>query len=87
MKSSHHGILDRTRRHRDFSFTTPALRRDNSRSVARFHENISSLQWDALTFGEGPSAHSFTFPHPAFDPALDRLNSLIRNATSLDALR
>jgi proteasome accessory factor A len=57
------------------------------RAVARFHEQISSLQWDALTFGEDDDALAFEFPHPAFDPGLDRLNSLIRNATSLEALR
>ena len=57
------------------------------RAVARFNADITSLQWDALTFREGPDAQTFAFPHPAFDPGLDRLNSLIRNATSLESLR
>jgi proteasome accessory factor A len=57
------------------------------RAVARFNEHIGSVQWDALTFGEGDDSLAFNFPHPAFDPELDRLNSLIRDATSLDALR
>ncbi len=57
------------------------------RAVARFSQQLSSLQWDSLTFGYGSSALTFGFPHPAFDPEMDRLNSLIRDATSLDALR
>ena len=57
------------------------------RAVARFHEQISSLQWDTLTFGGDSTALTFDFPHPAFDAGLDRLNSLIRNATSVATLR
>jgi proteasome accessory factor A len=57
------------------------------RAVARFNAEISSLQWDALSFGENAKALTFNFPHPAFDPELDRLNSLIRNARSVDELR
>ena len=57
------------------------------RAVAKFNAHITSLQWDALTFGKNAAALTFAFPHPAFDPELDRLNSLIRNARSVDELR
>jgi proteasome accessory factor A len=57
------------------------------RAVARFNNEISSLQWDALTFGEAATALTFDFPHPAFDPQLDSLNARIRDARSVDELR
>jgi proteasome accessory factor A len=57
------------------------------RAVAKFHEEIASLQWDTLTFGQNSTALTFEFPHPAFDPGLDRLNGLIRDAKSLEDLR
>ena len=57
------------------------------RAVAKFNKEIASLQWDALTFGPGREGPTFEFPHPAFDPELDRLNALIRNARSVKDLR
>ena len=56
------------------------------RAVAKFNKAIASLQWDALTFDSGGEALTFEFPHPAFDPALDRLNALISTARSVSDL-
>ena len=57
------------------------------RAVAKFNKEIVSLQWDALTFGPEAKALTFEFPHPAFDPELDRLNARIRDARSVNDLR
>jgi proteasome accessory factor A len=57
------------------------------RAVAKFHDDIASLQWDAVTFGGKSPALTVELRHPAFDPDLDRLNALIRDARSLDELR
>lgn len=57
------------------------------RAVAKFNEQITSLQWDALTFGANSDEMTIHLPHPAFDPQLDRLNALIRDARSLEELR
>jgi proteasome accessory factor A len=57
------------------------------RAVARFDSGIATLQWDAIAFGSGDTGFTVELPHPAFDPGLDRLNSAIRNARSVDDLR
>ena len=57
------------------------------RAVAKFNKDITSLQWDALTFGSDSTALTFEFPHPAFDPGLDKLNALINSARSVSDLR
>ena len=57
------------------------------RAVAKFNQEIASLQWDSLTFGPDGNALTFEFPHPAFDAELDRLNALIRDARSVNDLR
>ncbi|MEQ1851332.1 MAG: proteasome accessory factor PafA2 family protein [Chthoniobacteraceae bacterium] len=57
------------------------------RAVAKFNDQITSLQWDALTFGANSDEMTIHLPHPAFDPQLDRLNALIRDARSVQELR
>ena len=57
------------------------------RAVAKFNEQITSLQWDAVTFHHDRNERTIDFPHPAFDPGLDRWNALIRDARSVDELR
>ncbi len=49
------------------------------RAVAKFNNEIASIQWDELTFRYGAETRSVQLPHPAHDPSLDRLNALIRD--------
>jgi hypothetical protein len=47
--------------------------------VARFNDEISSIQWDEIVFTNG--AHSFrvALPEAAMNPRLDALNHAARN--------
>src|SRR5690606_34035329 len=48
------------------------------RAVARFNQEIASIQWDELTFAHNGETRSVQLPHPAHDAGLDHLNGLIR---------
>ena len=44
------------------------------RAVARFNEQISSIQWDEIAFGEGPLSRRVALPEASMDARLDALN-------------
>ena len=48
------------------------------RAVARFNQQISSIQWDGLTFQRNGQEFSVDLPHPVHDARLAKLNDLIR---------
>ncbi len=50
------------------------------RAVAKFNREICSIQWDEITFQNNGNYRTVTLPHPAIDPALDRVNAAIRDA-------
>lgn len=50
------------------------------RAVAKFNREISSIQWDELTFRHGTADFRVGLPHPVHDERLARLNEVIRCA-------
>ena len=50
------------------------------RAVAKFNREITSIQWDELTFAQNGLTQSVALPHPAHDERLDRVNGLMRDA-------
>jgi Pup amidohydrolase len=48
------------------------------RSVARFNEAITSIQWDEIAFAHNSRSHRITLPAPADDKRLAKLNGLAR---------
>lgn len=57
------------------------------RAVAKFHEQITSLGWDTISFGDAGREFAIHFPHPAFHPDLDAKNERIRDAKTPAELR
>ena len=49
------------------------------RSVARFNEEISSIQWDEIVFTQGPASRRVSLPEAALDARLEVLNEAARN--------
>ena len=49
------------------------------RAVARFNEQISSIQWDEIAFTNGAYSCRVALPEPAVDARLDALNHAARN--------
>jgi len=49
------------------------------RAVARFNDEISSIQWDEIVFANGSQARRIALPEAAMDPRLDALNHAARN--------
>src|SRR5436190_514024 len=49
------------------------------RAVARFNDEISSIQWDEIVFVNGSQARRIALPEAAMDPRLDALNHAARN--------
>ena len=49
------------------------------RAVARFNDQISSIQWDEIVFSNGAYSHRVALPEAAMDPRLDALNRAARN--------
>jgi proteasome accessory factor A len=49
------------------------------RAVARFNDEISSIQWDEIVFSNGAYSHRVALPEAAMDARLDALNSAARN--------
>lgn len=47
------------------------------RSVARFNDAITSIQWDEIAFENGARSHLVALPEPASDARLERLNVLV----------
>ncbi|HKS31619.1 MAG TPA: proteasome accessory factor PafA2 family protein [Chthoniobacterales bacterium] len=49
------------------------------RAVARFNDEISSIQWDEIVFSNGAYSHRVALPEAAMDSRLDALNHAARN--------
>jgi proteasome accessory factor A len=49
------------------------------RAVARFNDEISSIQWDEVVFANGAYSHRVALPEPAIDTRLEALNDAARN--------
>ena len=49
------------------------------RAVARFNDQISSIQWDEIVFSNGACAHRVALPEAAMDGRLDALNHAAHN--------
>ena len=49
------------------------------RAVARFNDEISSIQWDEIVFANGAQSHRVALPEPAMNARLDALNHAARN--------
>ena len=49
------------------------------RAVARFNEQISSIQWDEIVFANGIHSRRIALPEAAMDTRLDALNHAARN--------
>jgi proteasome accessory factor A len=62
-------------------FTPPQTTRAffRGRSVARFNNEISSIQWDEIVFGSGAQSRRVTLPEAAADARLSALNHAARN--------
>jgi proteasome accessory factor A len=55
------------------------------RSVARFNDAITSIQWDEIAFADGARSHLVRLPEPAGAEHLDKLNRLVREETNFPA--
>ncbi len=62
-------------------FTPPATTRAffRGRSVARFNDQIASIQWDEIVFGSAPHSRRVLLPEAAADARLESLNDAARN--------
>jgi proteasome accessory factor A len=49
------------------------------RAVARFNDEISSIQWDEIVFANGAQSFRVALPEAAINPRLDALNHAARN--------
>ena len=49
------------------------------RAVARFNDEISSIQWDEIVFTNGTSSYRVALPEAAMDKRLEALNHAARN--------
>jgi len=54
------------------------------RSVARFNDAITSIQWDEITFANGKRSRLVALPEPAGNARLEALNELVRADTDYD---
>jgi proteasome accessory factor A len=52
------------------------------RAVARFNNELESIQWDEIVFRDNGTICSVNLPEPAHDARLAKLNAAIRNAKS-----
>jgi proteasome accessory factor PafA2 len=50
------------------------------RAVARFNDELESIQWDEIVFRDDGVLCSVSLPEPAHDARLSKLNTAIRNA-------
>ena len=68
-------------------FTPPEMTRAyfRGRSVARFNEAITSIQWDAIAFSNGSRSKVVPLPQPAADMRLEKLNQLVQEAPEFAA--
>jgi proteasome accessory factor A len=54
------------------------------RSVARFHEQIASIQWDEIVFKTPSGPRTVSLTRVFEDGALERVNNIMREATSFE---
>ncbi len=54
------------------------------RSVARFNDAITSIQWDEIAFAHGGRSHLVALPEPADGARLETLNALVREETGFE---
>ena len=47
--------------------------------MARFNDEISSIQWDEIVFSNGTYSHRVALPEAAMDARLDALNHAAQN--------
>jgi hypothetical protein len=68
-------------------FTPPETTRAyfRGRSVARFNDQITSIQWDEIAFANGASSHLVALPEPADGARLETLNALVRDEAEFPA--
>jgi proteasome accessory factor A len=50
------------------------------RSVAKFNDQIASIQWDEIVFANGALPHRVSLAQPFDDKRLDALNATVREA-------
>jgi proteasome accessory factor PafA2 len=62
-------------------FTPPETTRAffRGRSVARFNDEITSIQWDEIVFANGSQSRRIALPEASLDARLDALNHAARN--------
>ncbi|MFZ3374328.1 MAG: proteasome accessory factor PafA2 family protein, partial [Chthoniobacterales bacterium] len=62
-------------------FTPPETTRAffRGRSVARFNDEITSIQWDEIVFANGSQSRRIALPEASLDTRLDALNHAARN--------
>ena len=62
-------------------FTPPETTRAffRGRSVARFNDEITSIQWDEIVFANGSQSRRVALPEASLDARLDALNLAARN--------
>ena len=56
------------------------------RAVAKFNREISSIQWDEITFRNNGTYRTVNLPHPALDAGLEKVNAAIRKAKTFSDL-
>ncbi len=56
------------------------------RAVARFNNEIESIQWDEITFHTDGRLRTVQLPHPALDSRLNAMNAAIRTARTIGDL-
>ena len=56
------------------------------RAVARFNQEITSIQWDEITFRSNGTTRCVALSHPSHDAELDRVNAAIRDARTYEEL-
>ena len=54
------------------------------RSVARFNDAISSIQWDEIAFSDGRKPRVVSLPEPVDDERLEELNKLVNAENEFD---
>jgi proteasome accessory factor A len=62
-------------------FTPPETTRAffRGRSVARFNDEITSIQWDEIVFANGSQSRRVALPEASLDARLEALNHAARN--------
>ena len=67
-------------------FTPPETTRAffRGRSVARFNDQIASIQWDEIVFGDARQTRRVSLPEVTADTRLESLNQAARNGKDFD---